>query len=51
MKKNKTISIPLEEPIYNELQRIAETEERTLTDTARRILKKGLETYNHLAEI
>lgn len=46
MKKNKTISIPLEEPIYNELQRIAEAEERTLTDTARRLLKKSLNERN-----
>lgn len=43
MKKTKAVTIPLEEATYNQLQQIAEAEERTLTDTARRYLKKGLE--------
>ena len=42
MKKTKAVTIPLEEATYNQLQQTAEAEERTLTDTARRLLRKGL---------
>lgn len=51
MKKTKQINLKLTEADYITLEALAEREERTLSDTARRILKKGLESYNHLAEI
>ena len=43
MKKTKQINLKLTEADYTTLEAIAEQEERTLSDTARRYLKKGLE--------
>lgn len=41
--KTKQVNIALTESEYTTLEAIAEQEERTLSDTARRYLKKGLE--------
>ena len=43
MKKTKQINLKLTEADYTTLEALAEQEERTLSDTARRYLKKGLE--------
>ena len=43
MKKNKQINLKLTEADYTTLEALAEREERTLSDTARRVLKRGLE--------
>lgn len=43
MKKTQQINIKLTEADYTTLEALAEREERTLSDTARRYLKKGLE--------
>lgn len=43
MKKNKQLTLKITEADYTALETLAEEEERTLSDTARRILKKGLE--------
>ena len=43
MKKTKQINLKLTEADYTTLEALAEREERTLSDTARRLIKKGLE--------
>ena len=43
MKKTKQINLKLTEADYTTLEALAEREERTLSDTARRVLKRGLE--------
>lgn len=43
MKKTKQINLKLTEADYTTLEALAEREERTLSDTARRYLKKGIE--------
>ena len=45
MKKTKQINLKLTEADYTTLEALAEREERTLSDNARRVLKKGLEAY------
>jgi hypothetical protein len=43
MKKTKQINLKLTEADYTTLETLADKEERTLSDTARRLIKKGLE--------
>lgn len=43
MKKTKQVNIALTEADYTALETLADKEERTLSDTARRLIKKGLE--------
>lgn len=43
MKKTKQVNIALTEADYTTLEALADKEERTLSDTARRLIKKGLE--------
>lgn len=43
MKKTKQINLKLTEADYTTLEALAYREERTISDTARRCLKKGLE--------
>jgi hypothetical protein len=43
MKKTKQINVKLTEADYTTLEALADKEERTLSDTARRLIKKGLE--------
>lgn len=43
MKKTKQLTLKITEADYTTLEALAEQEERTLSDTARRVIKKGLE--------
>lgn len=45
--KSLTLAVRLTESEYKTLEALAEEEERTLSDTARRVIKKGLETYQN----
>lgn len=45
MKKNKQLTLKITEGEYKTLEALADKEERTLSDTTRRVIKKGLETY------
>lgn len=47
MKKNKQLTLKITEADYTTLEALAEREERTLSDTARRYLKKGLEAHKN----
>lgn len=47
MKKTKQINLKLTEEDYTTLEALAIREERTLSDTARRYLKKGLEAHQN----
>ena len=46
MKKTQQINIKLTEADYTTLEALADKEERTLSDTARRLLKKSLNERN-----
>ena len=46
MKKNKQLTLKITEADYTTLEALAEREERTLSDTARRLLKKSLNERN-----
>lgn len=43
--KSLVLGVRLTEGEYQALETLADKEERTLSDTARRVIKKGLETY------